>query len=242
MLGSLEEFLARLSSIKNDYESGVVKLNALPMFTMVMAGVFDSWLTQPVSVEDRMGLMRSIRDALKSTASFQSSKSDLTSITSELERRMWLTQVNPAFSFRISDQYTEAMKVMGYTDTGKPNMRFRKDREDIFSNFPALFSDNVVNFYSNPHVARIAGIIVSYKGFQTLPFARGKYIKASFFDGTEEFKATVWPKYGTPDTFDGTILNPLKSYRNRVCIILGKPSVSKGGFKNFAIHQIKLLG
>jgi hypothetical protein len=242
MINSLEEFLSRISDIKTNYESGVVKFNALPMFSMVMAGVFDSWLEQPVSVEDRLGLMRTIRDALKSSASFESGKSNLTCITSELERRMWLTQVNPAYSFRISDQYTEAMKVMGYTDTGKPNMRFRKDREDIFSNFPALFSDNVVNYYSNPHVSRVAGIIVAYKGYQTLPFTRGKYIKASFFDGTEEFKATVWPKYGTSETFDGTILNPLKSYRNRVCIVLGKPSLSRGGFKNFTIHQIKLLG
>ncbi len=57
MLNSLEEFLERISDIKSNYESGVVKFNAVPMFTMVMAGVFDSWLEAPVSVEDRLGLM-----------------------------------------------------------------------------------------------------------------------------------------------------------------------------------------
>lgn len=246
-----DEFIGVLKSIKSEYQGTkgeAIKLNAGGLFTMVMAGVFDSTIKeQPVSLSTRFKMMEMLRSALKTKASTAKSRDasilPIDEIDSELTRLMWLSQVNPAFVFRISDQYTEAMKIMGYADTGAPNMKYRNQSEDIFTNFRALFSERALVYYSNRNVDRVPGIIAIYRGYQTINYGEGKkMMRVTLYDGSKEETGVVWPKYNTNDEFDPGVLNALRSYRNKVCIVLGKVSRSTRGYPSFAIRDVRLIG
>lgn len=251
LFSTYDEFINVVKSIKNDYQGTKgesIKLNAAGLFTMVMGGVFDSTVKeQPVSLSTRFKMMDMLRSALKTKASTSKSRDSsilpIDEIDSELTRLMWLSQVNPAFVFRISDQYTEAMKVMGYVDTGAPNMKYRNQCEDIFTNFRALFSERALTYYGNRNVDRVPGIIAIYRGYQTISYGEGKkMMRVALYDGSTEESGVVWSKYNTNDEFDPGVVNALKSYRNKVCIVLGKVSRSSRGYPSFAIRNMRLIG
>jgi hypothetical protein len=146
------------------------------------------------------------------------------------------------FTFSISDHYHSAMNVMGYSLTGKPNLKYRKGEEDIFSNFRAMFAPQCVQFYGNRNVTRRPGIVALYTGYQTLTYSRGKFIKVHLSDGSEDMEGVIWPAYGTADSFDPALVNALRTYKKKVCLVMAKIGKNNRGFNSLTIQEMRLIG
>ena len=236
------ELLLRLKEAREKFDSQDLKLNAQGVYTVIMAGSLDGLLEKPPSIAERFVLMEQARAILKSKtmpAAGKKGSIGIADIVTELDRHVWLAQQNPFYCFRFADQYSNALKVLGYSLTNAPNLVARDSSTDVFSNWGALCSTKVVTYYTNPNVRRRVAIVAQYMGFETKQYSRGTFLKLKCFDGSQQFEVTVWPEYGKT-TFPPKLASFVRSQRKSVAIFAGKLTSSRG-FTNLSIQDIQEL-
>lgn len=236
---TFDEFLERLVQLRTKYATGQIKLNANGLYTVIMAGAMDSLFPTVPTIQERFEAIEKVRAVLKSkTYPTEGKRGELgiADIKTDLDRSIWLAQRNPFFCFRFSDEYSHALKVLGFAATGKPNLVFRDFTTDVFSNWGGLTSKKAVEYYTNKNVNRQVAIVAQYQGFETKTYSRGQFLKLKMFDGSRLFEGAVWPEYGTT-SFPAKITSFIKSSRRKVALFKGKLTSSKG-FVNLTITSV----
>ena len=242
MIQKFSEFLDRARELKDKYEKNQVKVNAKSIFILMLAGAFDEMIKADIgrepTLKDRFDLMYKVRSSLKSTARFEDIRAEM---PTELDRQIWLAKNNPTHVFNIVDYFEGAMTAMGFIPTGMPSLKYRKDNLDVFSSYPALTDERCLTYYANRNVKRYQVIVVAYSGAVTQSYSRGKFYKLSFSDGVHDFQGTVWPAYGTTDQFDPSLLNAIRTYKGKVCLVIGKANRSASGFLGFNVRSLRAI-
>jgi hypothetical protein len=239
---TFDEFIERLTELRTKYATGQIKLNANSLYTVIMAGTMDGLFPTPPTLQERFAAMEKVRIVLKSkTYPAEGKKGELgiADIKTDLDRSIWLAQRNPFYCFRFADEYSHALKVLGYTPTGKPNLVGRDLTTDVFNNWNILTTPKAVEYYTNKNVNRQIAIVAQYQGFETRTYSRGQFLKLKMFDGSRLFEGAVWPEYGKT-TFPAKITSFIKSSRRKVALFKGKLTSSKG-FVNLTITSITEL-
>jgi len=242
MIQTFSEFLDRARELKEKYEKDQIKINAKSIFILMLAGAFDEMikadLGREIVLKDRFDLMYKVRSSLRSTARFEDIRAEM---PTELDRQVWLAQNNPTHVFNIVDYFDSAMKAMDFVPTGKPGLKYRKANFDVFSNYPALTDERCLTYYANKNVKRYQVIVATYSGAVSQSYSRGKFYKLTFNDGVHEFTGTVWPAYGTADQFDPSLLNAIRTYRGKVCLVIGRANKSASGYLGFTVRSVRAI-
>jgi hypothetical protein len=238
-----DEFLARLKEIRNGYASKQIKLNTQGLYTMVMSGAMDSLIGRSLTIAERHEYNERIRYLLKAkTEPAEGKKGELgiADIQTEVDRSVWLAQRNPFYCFRFADEYTSALKTLGFIPTNAANMIARSTWADVFSNWGGMTSAKAIAYYSNPNVHKMVGIVAQFQGYETKKWARGEFLKVKMFDGGRLFEGAVWPEYGKK-TYSPKLYSFLRSEKRKTAVFIGKIKETNG-FVNFTITEIFELG
>lgn len=260
MIKTFEEFLEKAKQYKGEFEKGEVKLNSGVLTTLIMAGVMDDLTGKTPTLEERFSMAEECKQVLKSKSKLSSGKKEewgVGDIRSELDRRQWLAQINPLYRFCIVDEFSEAMKSMEYQATGKPTVRFMKRGKayhngrdqpvvyDVIGDFNTLFGEDSLRVYSSRNNNRIPGVVAVVESCVKKAWGNdergGKMLNFILNDGFTKQSATVWPTYGTRETFPAKFENASKHYKDKVCLLFGKVSMSTRGFRQFNISDIVLF-
>jgi DNA polymerase III alpha subunit len=254
-LQTFEDFLEKVKKVKSEYATGQVKINASAVMSLIMSGAFDSLLPNTPSTTERFELIAKFKKAVGSTADFPKTKNsiiDMSEISSEFDRNLWMNTINPLFTFKICDQFSELLTTIGYVRFNTPNIRFSKPEEktsngltvsnavDVFGSHSSLFHELAIERYTNRNYNRTPAICAIYNGYETRGWGDGnKMRKVKMHDGTVEFEGTIWGRSGPGETkFDPILENKLKIARGTPCLFIGGLSKSKSGFKSFIVKDI----
>lgn len=244
MITTMAELVARLREYRTQYETSELKINAGSIFTLIMAGVMDELFPTPPTIQERFTAISIIKAALGSNAQIAKGKKgelSLGDIDSELRRKLWLSKMSPVFKFSMCEQFEEALATMKFEPTGQANIKYRNRETDVFASFDSIYSEKALKYLTNKNNPRQVGIVVMYQGYETRTWSRGKMINLNFNDGSTLQQGTSWPKFGTTDDFDAKIVNASKHYRDKVCLVTGKVSVSAKGWRQFTVNDLILL-
>ena len=239
-----EEFLVKVADYKQLYSPDHIKLPAKPMYTMIMAGAFDHLLDTPPSIETRWLMVEQMQAALGSEATIAKGKTvealDIGDIKSELTRKSWLSQRNPFFSFVICDEYHDALISIGMVPTGSPNLRYRQQHADIFSNFAALKLPRVVKFYK--YTEKRIGVVAQYLDCSSFVYGTNKKaIKMKLFDGSETIEGVVWPQRNTLKSYNAKIATFFQHHKKKTGIFYGRIGISDKGYFSFSVDDVVQL-
>lgn len=244
-MNKFEELLEKISELKKNYENGQIKINVSGVMTLLMSGAMDSLFDEPLTIKDRLDAIEKFKKAAASKASLPKNKGSaigMSDINDEFTRNLWMTNVNPLFSFKICDFYKDAIESMNFKPTGAPNLRYRKERTDlggpvdIFGSFNSLFDPRTLNIYSSKNMTRQPAIVAIYKGYTTQNWSGGKFRKLTIDDGSSEITAVIWPDRKTGG-YDKKLENAMNTYHGFPCLFIGKIGMNKG-FKSFTVYDI----
>lgn len=249
---NFEEFLLKVKDLKTNYAAGQIKLDAPAIYNLIMAGAFDSLLGGDVSLEERYEAIERYKKFSKSSAQLPKSKTaalGMNEIKDEFTRKLWLTGVNPLFTFKVCDYYHSALEHIGFKATGAKNLKYRKEQTqfseatDIFGSFNSLFMEKTLRIYGNRNTTRRPAIVGIYQGYETKFWGDGnEFKKIKISDGASENIGTLWPKRGTQNQYDIKMREFLKTTRGKACIFMGKVGVNKRGYQFFTLQEIIPLG
>lgn len=249
-LNKWEDFLTKIKEIKQNYEPGEVKIMVPPMITLIMSGAFDDCFDKPLVISQRFEAIERLKKACKSSAGFpkiKEQKISMEKISSDFDRQLWLADFNPIFSIDFCNIYQSAIQQLGFKKTKEEFSDFfpfarqftidqtgRKveDRVAIAKNYKGTISEFSIktNFWRKAFFGY-------FNGYVTKKYDGREFIEIHIFDGTEDVKVRMWPKDRLVDDlttglkrkvfeYDPKINKKLGTYRHKLCLFIGKVSVS----------------
>ena len=249
-LSKWEDFLVKVKDVKQNYETGEIKIMVSPIITMIMGGAFDDCFPDPLTVEQRFVAIEQLKKACKSTAGFPKIKEQripMEKITSDFDRQLWLADFNPIFSISFCNVYQSALQQLGFKTTKEEfaevfpfarqftidqNGNKIEDRVAIAKNYKGTISD----FSVKTGMWRKA-FFGYFNGYATKKYDGKEFIEVSIFDGSDDVRVRMWPKERLVDDpvsgikkkvfeYDPKINKKLGSYRHKLCLFVGKVGVS----------------
>jgi len=249
-LNKWEEFLTKVKDIKQNYETGEIKIMVSPIITLIMSGAFDDCFDQQLTVSQRFELIEQLKKTCKSTAGFPKIKDQripMEKISSDFDRQLWLADFNPIFSINFCNVYQSAIQQLGFRQTKaefaevfpfarqftiNQNGQNVEDRVAIAKSY----SGTIGEFSVKTNMWRKA-FFGYFNGYNTKKYDGKEFIEISIFDGAEDVKVRMWPKERLVDDpisgikkkvfeYDPKVSKKMNSYRHKLCLFVGKVSVS----------------
>lgn len=244
---TFEDLLEKVKDLKKNYEPGQIKINVPATMALIMSGAMDSLFGKALSVQERLDAIKKFKDAANSEAALPSSRTDsigMNEIDSEFTRNLWVSAINPLHMFKICDHYRQALESMGFVDTKRPNMRYRKLNPgvggaiDVFGSWKSLNDPRAIRIYSSKNNRNQPAIVAIYKGYETKTFGAGrKYRKLKFHDGSSLEEGLMWPERNS-SSFDRILEMKLESAKGKPCLVIGRMTFSAKGYRSFMVTDV----
>lgn len=183
---SWTEFIAGLTDLKTNYETGSLTINFGSVMTLILTGVFDEWFDpEQLGIEFYRARIAELKKALKSSATGGKAKKNQTfgvsDIITDFDLQVWRYENNPLYTFNFVNKFSAELKSMHFKETGKAKYPMKSSEYMLYTDWNDVFENvNTYTYFSKPADGKLRlAVLGMVKDFRDAGFEKDGVKKES---------------------------------------------------------------